>query len=61
MLRRSLIYNPEVFKGRAREEVSWSGDPELNLGHLITFTLTFLIAPGLLIAFAISRIKLGAG
>jgi hypothetical protein len=56
-----LIYNPEVFKGRAREEVSWSGDPELNLGHLITFTLTFLIAPGLLIAFAISRIKLGAG
>ena len=37
-------------------EISWSGDPNLNLGHMIAYIFSFLIAPSLLIAYAISQI-----
>jgi hypothetical protein len=36
-------------------EVIWSGKPKLHPAHLIGAILAFFIAPGLLIAFAISK------
>jgi hypothetical protein len=37
-------------------EISWSGDPNISLGHMIALILAFLIAPSVLISFAIYRI-----
>lgn len=37
-------------------EISWSGDPNITLGQMIAYILVFLIAPSLLITFAIYRI-----
>jgi hypothetical protein len=37
-------------------EIRWSGDPNITLGQMIAFLFSFLIAPGLLITYAIYRI-----
>jgi hypothetical protein len=37
-------------------EISWSGDPNITLGQMIAYILVFLMAPSLLITFAIYRI-----
>jgi hypothetical protein len=37
-------------------EISWSGDPNITLGQMIAYILLFLIAPSVLITFAIYQI-----